>query len=210
MNCTEFQDELCEFIDSGNAAGLEHARSCPECAALAEDLRAVAKSARQLATEAEPPAYLWGKIEAAAVREGLVRPAEDFPRVKPFMVPAFSGGMMRWGAVMGALIVGLALASYNYLSPSASAPATVAATDKAAPVTEALDAADQQLLAQISAEHGPAARRAYERNIRNVNTYIHEAQAAQRQNPGDNDLRLHLESAYEQKAALYQMASYTP
>ena len=46
----------------------------------------------------------------------------------------------------------------------------------------------------------------YESQLRAVNSYIHDAEAYLKQNPGDEDARQHVMAAYEQKAMLYQMA----
>jgi hypothetical protein len=52
----------------------------------------------------------------------------------------------------------------------------------------------------------PEMRPAYESQLREVDSYIRDAEAYLKQNPDDEDARQHLMSAFEQKAMLYQMA----
>jgi hypothetical protein len=69
-----------------------------------------------------------------------------------------------------------------------------------------MDGDDQQLIAQV-AQRDPAARGAYETNLREVNSYIADAQQAARQDPDDPEAQEILLEAYQQKENLYQMAT---
>ena len=60
------------------------------------------------------------------------------------------------------------------------------------------------------ADRAPAARTAYQQSMRNVNAYIRDAKKAADDDPDDAVAREHLMNAYEQKAALYEMASTSP
>jgi hypothetical protein len=68
-----------------------------------------------------------------------------------------------------------------------------------------MDNSDQQLLAEVSVSN-PAMRATYEKSLRSVNSYISDARKSVEANPGDEDAREQLMQAYEQKAALYEMA----
>ena len=46
----------------------------------------------------------------------------------------------------------------------------------------------------------------YEENLRNVNSYIHDAEAALKENPNDDEARQYLMEARQQKEMLYEMA----
>lgn len=64
---------------------------------------------------------------------------------------------------------------------------------------------DQQFLNDVG-QRSPRMKAEYENQLRAVNSYIRDAEAYLRQNPGDEDARQHVMAAYEQKAMLYQMA----
>jgi hypothetical protein len=57
------------------------------------------------------------------------------------------------------------------------------------------------------AKDDPGARGAYENSLREVNSYISDAERAARQDPDDPYARELLQQAYEQKEMLYQMAT---
>jgi hypothetical protein len=64
---------------------------------------------------------------------------------------------------------------------------------------------DQQLVSQL-AQADPDARGPYETNLREVNAYISDAQAAAQRDPDDAEAQELLLDAYQQKEMLYQMA----
>ena len=83
-----------------------------------------------------------------------------------------------------------ALGEAKESAPADHAPMTMVST------------ADQQLLDGVS----PEMRSAYESQLAAANSYIHDAEAYLKQNPGDEDARQHLMEANEQREMLYQMA----
>ncbi|PYX95497.1 MAG: hypothetical protein DMG71_09060, partial [Acidobacteria bacterium] len=64
---------------------------------------------------------------------------------------------------------------------------------------------DQQVLAEV-ADSAPMMEATYEENLRNVNSYIHDAEAALKENPNDDEARQYLMEARQQKEMLYEMA----
>ncbi len=64
---------------------------------------------------------------------------------------------------------------------------------------------DQQILQEVSTS-APSMRTTYANQLKAVNSYIRDAEAYLKQNPGDEEARQQLMNAYEQKALLYQMA----
>jgi phosphate uptake regulator len=70
----------------------------------------------------------------------------------------------------------------------------------------ALESEDQQLMTRVS-QRAPEVRRAYEDSLREVNTYITDAQQAVEQDPQDAIAREQLLDAYQQKEMLYEMAT---
>ena len=77
--------------------------------------------------------------------------------------------------------------------PSVSAPVQVVSTE------------DRQFLDDV-VQRSPRMKAEFESQLRAVNSYIRDAEAYLKQNPGDEDARQHVMAAYEQKAMLYQMA----
>jgi len=64
---------------------------------------------------------------------------------------------------------------------------------------------DRQFLDDVG-QRSPRMKAEFESQLRAVNSYIRDAEAYLKQNPGDEDARQHVMAAYEQKAMLYQMA----
>jgi hypothetical protein len=91
----------------------------------------------------------------------------------------------------------------NYHPQLPSAPPS--AQNMSAPPT-AFEGDDQQLLVRVS-QQAPDVRRAYEDSLREVNTYITDAQQAVDKDPADAIAQEHLLDAYQQKEMLYQMAT---
>jgi len=213
MNCADFQRDLPEFMEGGSATAdaAAHLKQCSICSDLVEDLKYIAEAAKLLVPMHDPSPQVWEGIERSLRHERTstpLRSAGGPGRVDPFLVPAQRSHLLTWSAVAVAAVLILALISYQAIShsnvqPSASAVVTQPSSDND------LEPADQQLLTEISS-HRPAMRAAYEQSIRNVNAYIRDAQKAAKANPGDPDANSHLMNAYEQKAALYEMASTSP
>src|SRR5262249_11322482 len=65
---------------------------------------------------------------------------------------------------------------------------------------------DQQLISQL-AQADPDARGIYENSLREVNSYIADAQQAASQDPDDPAAQTLLLEAYQQKEMLYEMAT---
>ena len=55
-------------------------------------------------------------------------------------------------------------------------------------------------------KRAPLMKSVYEDDLKNVNSYIRDAQNSVDQNPDDGEARQYLLEAYEQKAMLYEMA----
>jgi hypothetical protein len=94
----------------------------------------------------------------------------------------------------------------------ASQPAAQLAAEKSPPVVLPFpqeiansDQDDQQFLDEMSRQ-APMMRATYENQLRTVNSYIRDAEAYSRQNPGDEDARRQVMDAHQQKSMLYQMA----
>jgi hypothetical protein len=202
MNCAEFQKILPEYIESGGSAQEQgHLRSCAVCSDLVQDLQYIAEAAKLLLPIEEPAPRVWQGIQKSLEKEGIVRPARGPGRLDPFLVPARTNWMWQV-AVVAVLAVLAVVALMRYTAPRTTPTASGTPTANSA---TAIDDADQQLLTEVSATN-PSLRATYEKSLRSVNSYISDAKKSVAENPGDEDAREQLMQAYEQKAALYEMA----
>lgn len=203
MNCAEFQKILPEYIEGGGSAEQrEHLRSCTVCSGLVKDLQYIAEAAKLLLPMEEPSTRVWQGIQQSLEKEGIVRPARGPERIKPFLVPVRSTWI--WRSALVVVLAALAVVALLRYNAQKQAP-VVAGTVATDPVTPEIDSGDQQLLSEVSAIN-PAMRATYEKSLRSVNSYISDARKSVDADPSDEDAREQLMQAYEQKAALYEMA----
>jgi hypothetical protein len=64
---------------------------------------------------------------------------------------------------------------------------------------------DRQLLDAL-ASRSPAAQKQYASNLQNVNAYIRDAEESAQADPNDEEAQQIVMDAYEQRAAVYEMA----
>jgi hypothetical protein len=211
MNCTEFQEILPEVFEAGRTAEqAAHLKSCPRCSGLLADLDLIAREARQLQELAEPSPRVWNSIEIELRREGVIHelpggPVLVAPRARPWNLGA-------WLAPVAALaLVAFGIGVYQRGSLSPQAPPQLTAT---APVqisspqsakNQPANNEDQQLLAAV-ASRSPAMRAQYASNLQNVNAYIRDAEESAQADPNDEEAQQIVMDAYEQRAAVYEMA----
>lgn len=210
MTCAEFQKRLPEFMEEGfSREAEEHLKNCSICSDLVEDLKYIAEAAKLLVPMHDPSPRVWEGIERSIKdqRGPTLRPAGGPGRIDPFLVSSPSRAhLLRWSAAAAAAVIALALISYQAISRSSPRPAL--STSSSVTFSD-FETADQQLLSDIAARN-PAMRQNYEQSIRDVNAYIRDARQAVQASPGDPDAASQLMNAYEQKAAIYEMASTSP
>ena len=200
MNCQQFQEVLPHIIESGGSADQEgHLQTCTACSDLVRDLKYIAEQARLLLPMRDPSPRVWSNIEESLQREGLIQEGRMSRQGHTMTITQTQ--KKSWtplGSILAAAaVITLAVVVINYHPRS-----TVAANDSQ---TTTVDA-DQTLISQV-AQQQPEVRQAYEQSLREVNTYISDAQKAVSDNPNDDAARRHLQAAYQQKAMLYQMAT---
>jgi hypothetical protein len=212
MNCVEFQEILPEMIDGGRSAEQEaHLKFCPVCSGLVADLNLISREARQLQGIAEPNPRVWNSIEIALRSEGLIREPQRGPSLVP---PVRQGWSLRWLAPVAAVAL-LAFGVFVY-QRGAREPHPVAQTPTALPVTAtnlqagknlkiANSNEDQQLLEAV-ASRSPAMQAQYASDLQNVNAYIRDAEESAQADPNDEEAQQIVMDAYEQRAAVYEMA----
>jgi hypothetical protein len=217
MNCTEFQEILPDVLEADRTPELEsHLKSCPACSNLVAELDLIVSEARQLQDVADPDPRVWASIEIALRQEGIIRD----PQLGPTLVPDVP---RRWNLaawlmpVAVVALVAFGIFVYERGSSKPQLTATLSPTvsvERSNPQTSR-DAAtmennrnnneDQQLLAAV-ASRSPAMQAQYASNLQNVNAYIHDAEESAQADPNDEEAQQIVMDAYEQRAAVYEMA----
>lgn len=213
MNCTEFQEILPEVFEAGRTAEqAAHLKSCPRCSGLLADLDLIAREARQLQELAEPSPRVWNSIEIELRREGVIREAQGGPTlVAPRARPWNLGAWLAPVAALALVAFGIGLYQRGSLSPqsppqlTATAPAQISTPQAAKNQPANNNNEDQQLLAAV-ASRSPAMRAQYASNLQNVNAYIRDAEESAQADPNDEEAQQIVMDAYEQRAAVYEMA----
>jgi hypothetical protein len=210
MNCTEFQGLLPEEFEDRTSEQESHLKSCPACSGLVADLELIAREARHLQGAAEPNPRVWNSIEIALRQEGIIRDPHAGPSPLPTRPKGWS---MAWLAPVAALfLVAFGIVIYQRgpadfqssakLDPQAPAVLTSPSDKKS---FRANDSEDDQLLAAV-ASRSPAMQAQYASNLHNVNEYIKDAEESAQANPNDEEAQQIVMDAYEQRAAVYEMA----
>lgn len=205
MNCQEFQSVLPYMIESGGNQDEEaHLRTCHACTELVQDLRYIAEQAKLLLPMHDPNPRVWTGIEGALQREGLLQEGRMSRQghITKYPTQIKSSTPLGWGITLAALIAFSALL-INYRPHLPEQQATAQNTSAS---TAQFSSDDQQLISGV-AQQDPAVRRAYENGLREVNAYIVDARQTVQRDPGDAMAEEQLQQAYQQKEALYQLAT---
>jgi len=210
MTCAEFQQELPDVLEGVSSAEVEaHLSSCSLCSELVSDLKAISEQASELRASEEPDPRVWQNIEAVLRQEGLIRGPQS---ERLFLV---TPSRRRWGpaswlvpaaaAILVGFVVFLNRPVFDPAAQKSTQPTRVAVSTppKAAGAADSED--DQQVLSEVE-KRAPLMKSVYEDDLKNVNSYIRDAQNSVDQNPDDGEARQYLLEAYEQKAMLYEMA----
>jgi len=131
MKCSDVDRILPDVIDSALIEGTNgdqdlefqsHVKTCPRCAELVWDLKAIASEARLLSNTEEPAPRVWLRIAAELRAEGLIREPEKglAPVSRPVLKRRWS---VFWLAPVAAAIAILA-AGLHFLPHKATPPVT--------------------------------------------------------------------------------------
>jgi len=207
MNCAEFQEVLPEVFEGDRTAEQEsHLQSCSVCSSLVAELDLIANEARQLQEVAEPNPRVWASIEIALRQEGIIHEPQIRPTLLPPVPRRWSIGWLAPVAAAAVIAVGVAVYQRGPVQTSFP-PATPAATVATkVPITpQSVTDEDRQLLDAL-ASRSPAAQKQYASNLQNVNAYIHDAEESAQADPNDEEAQQIVMDAYEQRAAVYEIA----
>lgn len=211
MNCAEFESFLPDILDSDRTAEQEsHLKFCSACSELLSDLNAISQHARLLQGSEEPSRRVWNSIEIALRQEGLIRP----PRRELILIQGFSRRRsMSWLVpVAAALVVAFGVLRYEHKPPERQAalvdsPALVASAQAVlAPSTRRWSPGSDEQLLKLVSSHSPALLASYQADLRDVNSYIRDAEQSVETNPNDAEAQQYLMDAYDQKSMVYEMA----
>ncbi|HTC92127.1 MAG TPA: anti-sigma factor [Terriglobales bacterium] len=209
MNCADFQRVLPDIIETGgDAEESSHLHSCAICSDLVQDLKYIAEAARMLVPMEDPSPQVWARIESSLQHEGFVRPARGTVRMEPFLISGNRrGNFYGWAGIAAMALIAITMLVFGRLhSVPAVDTGTTASTARA---PEVISADDKALLNAIDQKNHSMGE-VYKKKLRSADTYILDAKHSVAQNPGDAIARQQLMNAYQQKAAVYEMAvSYT-
>jgi hypothetical protein len=202
MTCAEFQEILPDLVDSERSPDqLTHLSSCSACSHLLADLRVIAQEAQHLRGSVEPSPRVWANIELTLRREGVIR--DPHPALPVLQGRSAWAAMWRWMLPLtaGFLLTFGVLRNLNHpahVADNTTAPKPVAPGAAVGPE-------DQEIM-QVVANRSENTQAAYAENLRAVDSYIQDARKVAESNPSDEAAQQVLEDAYQQKAAVYQLA----
>lgn len=212
MTCEEFELGLPEIDNRPTVDQESHLIRCSSCSDLVADLKAISQQARLLQSSDEPNPRVWNSIELALREEGLIRnPGEAWgsgPKPQPFLVHVRpKRRRLAWSiplAIAALLIFGV------MRERRTSMPNSQVAMSMTPDVTverfAGTDSADDRQLLQVVSRRSPAMLASYEADLRNVNSYIRDAEETVKINPNDEQAQRYLMNAYEERSMVYEMA----
>ncbi|MBZ5521695.1 MAG: zf-HC2 domain-containing protein [Acidobacteriia bacterium] len=200
MNCEQFREILPHVIDEedagGNAEVETHAESCPSCGEMVRDLRHIAEQAPLLLPMHDPGPRVWSNIQQSLISEGLIR-GDRTPRpASVTVIPQRPEAWTTVGSIMASAAVLILAAVLFYYRPRPAVTLSASVTPTA----------DEQLISQVSRKD-PQVGKAYEESLKQVNSYIADAEKAVKNDGNDSVANEQLMDAYQQKAMLYEMAT---
>jgi hypothetical protein len=202
MNCEEFELALPDVDDDPTIEQQSHLNSCRACSELVADLDAISQQAKLLGSSDEPSPRVWNFIEIALRQEGLIREQQ---KLEPFLVPRQPPRRrLEWLIPVAAMVLlMLGIVQYKRVSSPVASRTPDASTSQ---IADAANIADDQQLLEVVSRRTPTMRASYEANLRDVNSYIRDAEESVKIDPNDEQARRDLMNAYEQRSMVYEMA----
>ncbi len=115
--CLQFNVDLPAYLEGESRPEVEsHARQCPFCSAVLEDLQLIQSQAAHLLLE-DPPARVWANVRATLAAEGVFRePAPAWLRWLP------QTGLLRYAAPFAAMACMVLIGTLFLVRPPSSTP----------------------------------------------------------------------------------------
>jgi putative zinc finger protein len=206
-----------DLPSSDLASVRQHLEACAACARRADELGAVARSARALEVP-EPPPTLWPAIEGALARERSADRWFSLRHWRPFGIGMLAGV---GGAAVIAIVLGAARGGPIATRAPAAAAAPVASSEaprSAAELDPLLADAEQEfaraaavyersieklrsLLVREEARWSPEMRARYDERLARLDDAIARSREEARRAPGESEGHEQLFAAYQQKIA---------
>jgi hypothetical protein len=209
MTCAEFQQVLPDLLEGNRSKEQQaHLKSCPACSGLVADLDLISREARELQEWNEPSPRVWNSIEIALRREGLIREPQRGPALVPPLGRSWSRPWLAPVAVAAVLLFAFLVyqngqRQTQVAQTPATAPGLTDVESTKQPTSVSQD--DQQLLEAV-AWRSPTVQAEYATNLGQVNAYIRDAEQTAQADPNDEQVQQVVMNAYEQRAAVYEMA----
>jgi len=212
VGCKELLGHLDALLEGeGRSAADGHLRDCPSCRSLVEDLQAIRKAARGLATlDAEPPARVWASLRVRLEEEGLIGQGRRgwLADVRGWL------GAMPWRlsrpALAGASLVALLALGFALSRPfetRLNGSRWTRSTQRSTMLLNAQLNAPEVRTDSVLATFNPVVAASYQRNLALVDNYIQLCEKSVREDPENELARDYLYDAYQQKANLLTQMS---
>jgi anti-sigma factor RsiW len=209
----QITDRLSEYVDDElpPAERTEvdaHLSRCPACSAVVDDLRTLARTARQLPGSL-PDRELWTGVAGRIGTNHRLRPfALTARRRFSFTAPQLAAAAIILMLLSGGVVYVLRPPSAVVVSDAlpAHTPA-VAPASLVDPQYEDAVADLERILAEGRGRLDPATVRALEQNLQTIDAAIEQSRRALEADPANAFLNRHLESARQRKLALLRRAT---
>jgi hypothetical protein len=204
IGCNEFFAQLDQWMDGERSASAQsHARECPGCRGVVDDLKAIHHTARTMEDVAPPP-QLWFSLRSQLMEEGLIR---DERHARTSTIATWFDGVLAAvprpalaGAYLVALIaVGVALTAP--FRPPTCDPWMAGMQDSTQPLSANLDSAEQATMSSML-DSNPVVTASLHKNLAIVDNYIALCEKSVHEDPDSELARDYLYEAYQQKADL--------
>ena len=201
--CQAFVDQLDSWMEGVRTPEARaHLAQCGGCSSLADDFAAITSTARSLAHDLEPPAYLWNSIRAQLAREGIIREQRPLDTASPrrwpewlaMPRPALAGAFLAILVVAGLAVRGPVtrrINDYRWMRGTQRSTVVLAAQ---------LNTVEHSTVTSLRSD--PAVEAALHKNLAIVDNYISLCEKSVREDPQNEMARDFLYGAYQQKADL--------
>jgi hypothetical protein len=162
------------------------------------EMDAIVDQAQQLQAADEPSPRVWNSIEIALRQEGLIRKPET-----PALAPQ---RRLWWNPAWLVPATAIIVLTIGLMMQHPGKPGSSAKNSVQTPTPTPSKPDDDTQVVMALAARTPALRAKYETDMKNLNTYIKDAESSLAANPNDEMAQQSVIDAYEQKQAVYEMA----
>jgi hypothetical protein len=211
--CRDFDRHLAAYLEGEAQPAVDrHARECPYCRVVLEDLRAIREASSELPLP-EPPARLWANIRATLEAEGVIRLQPSFWQ-RWFPVARLAPEARPVGALLGlaalALVMVTSTGNLDSTRPKHIMPGAGVVT--AAGLSPALEATVRQMEEAFRAQEDsfePELKTTYRKSLEALDDSIRETMIQCQRDPADPLAQQFLLNAYRTKAEVLAAALET-